>query len=719
MQPPKKMAEYHEELKTVLADAHVRDTLEKIALAYRATREKIFSPINEPEVVAGNAAAKDYAMDHYDELVEQFTKEATKRGAIVHFASTGAEANAIITQIAKDHDVKLVTKTKSLTSKEILLNKALEAAGIEVVEGDLGEWILQLRDEYPGHLVLPAMHLSRHQVAKTFSEATNHEQDPDIQKLVMVARRELRQKFFNADMGLTSANFIVAETGTVGVCTNEGNARMVTTLPRVQVSLVGLDKIVRTTHEALNAQYVLARNGTGQPITSYVTWMSGAMEQLQNPDKKKIYHIVILDNGRKALAKDPLCREALRCIRCGACANICPIYRMVGGQAMGHVYVGAIGLILTYFFHGKEKARNIVQNCINCGACKAVCAGGLDQPAIIAEIRSRLNEEGGSSVESSLLAKTLSNRKMFHAMLRVGKWAQKPMTMGSPYIRHLPEVFIKGQQFRALPAIADTPFRDLWEKKLKATTNPKAMIKVGLFAGCAQDFIYPEQLAAAVKIFNAKNCAVDFPTAQSCCGLPVMMMGERKAAETVAKNNLLAFDVASYDYIVTLCASCASHLKHSYPRILRNSPELAGKVEQFTQKVIDFSSFAHNVLKISAADLNKSSEGVCYHSPCHLCRGMGVTKEPRALMDMAANYKPAEEEDVCCGFGGSYSLKFPEIASQVLEKKMSNLEATGATTLVTDCPGCVLQLRGGQEKRGRANKLKVEHIAELIARQLK
>jgi len=381
--------------------------------------------------------------------------------------------------------------------------------------------------------------------------------------------------------------------------------------------------------------------------------------------------------------------------------------------------VGAIGLILTYFFHGKDKAKNIVQNCINCGACKAVCAGGVNLPAIIAEIRSRLNEEGGSSVESSMLAKTLANRKLFHTMLRVGKWAQKPMTMGSPYIRHLPEVFIKGQQFRALPAIADTPFRDLWEKKLKATTNPKAMIKVGLFAGCAQDFIYPEQLEAAVKIFNAKNCAVDFPTGQSCCGLPVQMMGERKAAEAVAKNNLLAFDAAAYDYIVTLCASCASHLKHSYARILRNSPELAGKVEQFTQKVIDFSSFASKVLNISQADLKKSSEGVCYHSPCHLCRGMGVTEEPRALMNMAADYRPAEEEDVCCGFGGSYSLKFPEIASQVLEKKMTNLEATGATTLVTDCPGCVLQLRGGQEKRGKANKLKVEHIAELIARQLK
>jgi iron-sulfur cluster protein len=593
----------------------------------------------------------------------------------------------------------------------------LESLGCEVWEGDLGEWILQLRDEYPCHLVLPAMHLSRHQVAQTFSEFIKHKQEgSDIAKLCMFARRVLRLKFVTADMGITGANFVVAQTGTVGVSTNEGNARLVTTLPRVQVSLAGLDKIVLTTRQALNAQYVLARNGTGQPITSYLTWMSGAMAHPANPDGKKIYHIVVLDNGRKALAKDPLCREALRCIRCGACANVCPVYRLVGGQAMGHVYVGAIGLILTYFFHGREKARNIVHNCINCGACTQVCACAIDLPAVIAEIRARLNEEDGSPIESSLLATVLSNRKLFHTLLRFGKWAQKPATLGSPYVRHLPEVFLKGQGFRALPAIANTPFRDMWET-LKAMSNPRARVKVGIFAGCAQDFIYPEQLAAAVKLLTAKGFAVDFPLSQSCCGLPVLVMGERKAAEDVAKANINAFDAAAYDYIVTLCASCASHMKHAYGRILRRYPELTLKVDQFTRRIKDFSSFMHDVAELSPKDFRQSAEGVCYHSSCHLCRGMGITEQPRALIGMAANYLPAAEEDVCCGFGGSYSIKFPELAGEVLEKKLNNLEATGAATLVTDCPGCVLQLRGGEEKRDRT--LKVEHIAELLARQLK
>ena len=185
----------------------------------------------------------------------------------------------------------------------------------------------------------------------------------------------------------------------------------------------------------------------------------------------------------------------------------------------------------------------------------------------------------------------------------------------------------------------------------------------------------------------------------------------------MAKANISAFDAASCDYIVTLCASCASHMKHSYMRTLRNCPELRVKVEQFAMRIKDFSSFMRDVAKLSPEDFMQSAESVCYHSPCHLCRGMEITEQPRALIAMAASYKKAEEEDVCCGFGGSYSIKFPEVASQVLEKKLSNLEATGATTLVTDCPGCVIQLRGGEERRHK--KLNVEHIAELLARRLK
>jgi iron-sulfur cluster protein len=716
MQTVKSMSKYHEDLQEALDNQFLRETLDKFAVAYRANRAMIFADINAKELISEIAAAKDQALLRLDELFEQFRAEAEKRGVHVHRAATAAAANELICRIARDNQCHKIIKSKSMTAEEIHVNHALEEQGCEVVETDLGEWIIQLRHEGPTHMVMPAIHLSRYQVADTFSEATRQKQDSDISKLVKVARRELRARFAQADMGISGGNFAIADSGTVGICSNEGNGRLTTTLPRVHVALLGIDKLVPNIRDALRIISVLPRNATAQAITTYVSWITGANECAVTPDKRKIMHVIFLDNGRSALAKDEKCRQALRCVRCGACANVCPVYRLVGGHKMGHVYIGAIGLILTYFFHGRELARNLVQNCINCEACKDVCAAGINLPAIIQEIRARLVEEDGGPIESTLLAAVLKNRRLFHTLLRFGKWAQRPVTGGTPFVRHLPSIFLKGQGFRALPAIAPSSFRSEWDE-LKRSLPQKAKIKAGLFAGCAQDFIYPEHLKAALKVLAAKGCAVEFPMQQSCCGLPVQMMGERKAAESVAAQNIKAFNQAGCDYIVTLCASCASHMKHTYPRQLAGVPGMEAEAQAFADRVQDFSSFVRDVLQVSEADFNKSQEAVCYHSPCHLCRGMEITQQPRDLIRAAAEYKPAPEEDVCCGFGGSYSIKFPEVSSQILDKKLSNMESSGAAALVTDCPGCVIQLRGGEEKRGR--KLKVEHIAELLARQLR
>ena len=712
MQTAKNMKEYHADLQEALDDKFMRESLDKFAVAYRANRTAIFADMDAVELINEIAESKDIALKQLDELYDQFAREAAKRGVYVHRAATAAEANELVCRIARQNGCKKIIKSKSMTAEETLLNHTLEDEGLEVVETDLGEWIIQLRHEGPTHMVMPAIHLSRYQVADTFTDATKQKQESDIEALVKVARRELRAKFVEADMGISGANFAIADTGTIGICTNEGNGRLTTTLPKVHVAIAGLDKLVPNIHDALRIIKVLPRNATAQAITSYVSWMTGSAEHSQNKDQQKIMHVIFLDNGRSALAKDPVCGAALRCVRCGACANVCPVYRMVGGHKMGHIYIGAIGLILTYFFHGRDKARNLIQNCINCEACKDICAAGIDLPAIIHEIRARLNEEEGSPIESSLLAKVLSNRTLFHTLLRFGKWAQRPVTGGTQYIRHLPDMFLKGQGFRALPALASKSFREEWET-LKKDLPSTGKIKVGLFAGCAQDFIYPEQLKAALKILAAKGCVVDFPMQQSCCGLPVQAMGERKASENVARQNIQAFDPAQYDYIVTLCASCASHMKHTYPRILEGNPE----AQVYADRVKDFASFLRDVLELSEEDFNKSSETVCYHSPCHECRGMEVVDQPRDLIKITAEYKPAAEEQVCCGFGGSYSVKFPEISSQILSKKLDNFEASGATTLLTNCPGCVMQLRGGEEKRG--NKLKVEHMSEFLERHLK
>lgn len=716
MQTAKTLKEYRKELRESLDNEFLREAMDKFATAYPVSRANAFRGLDEKAMIAEVADAKDAAARNMDGLYAQFKAEAEKRGVKVHMAKDAAEANEIIARIAKNSNCKKIVKSKSMTAEETLLNHRLEEDGLEVIETDLGEWIIQLRHEGPTHMVMPAIHLSRYQVADLFSEVTKQKQEVDIQRLVKVARRELRQHFATADMGISGANFAIAESGTIGLVTNEGNARLVTTLPRVHVALCGLDKLTPSLNDALKSLRVLPRNATGQAITSYVTWITGANECKAAADEKKEMHIVFLDNGRRALAQDPLFSQVMRCVRCGACANVCPVYRLVGGHKMGHIYIGAIGLILTYFFHGKDKARNLVQNCINCESCKSICAGGIDLPRLIKEIRARLSEEDGAPVEATLLGKVLKNRKLFHTLLRFGKYAQKPVTGGTPYLRHLPQMFMKDHGFRALPAIADKAFRDEWE-----TIRPRvsgAKLRVALFSGCVQDFVYPEQMKAAVKVLASKGVDMDFPMDQSCCGLPVQMMAERQATIDVARQNVMAFDAAKYDYILTLCASCASHLKEGYPNILAGQADMVGKVKLFASKVIDFSSFVHDVLGMTADDFKGKGEKVAYHSSCHLCRGLGVVEQPRALIaSSGSEYCPAQEEAVCCGFGGTFSMKFPELSKELLDKKLNNAEATGATRMVADCPGCIMQIRGGAEKRG--NRMKVGHIAELLAENLK
>jgi Fe-S oxidoreductase len=517
-------------------------------------------------------------------------------------------------------------------------------------------------------------------------------------------------------MGISGGNFAIAETGTIAICTNEGNGRLVTTLPRVHVALMGLDKLTPSINDALRVIKALPRNATGQAITSYVTWLTGPGECKASPDGRKEMHVVFLDNGRRALAKDPVFSQVLRCVRCGACANVCPVYRLVGGHQYGHIYIGAIGLILTYFYHGREKAKNLVQNCINCGACKAVCVGGIDLPRLIKEVHARIQDEEGHPLQSQLLGMVLKSRKMFHTLLRSARAVQKPVTGGTPYLRHLPMIFARGQEFRALPAIAEKAFRDQFEALKPRVANPK--YRVALFSGCVQDFVYPEQAVAAMKVLARHNVAVDYPMDQSCCGLPVQMMGEREATRSVAAQNLGAMDPAKYDYILTLCASCASHLKHGYPNILGKDPKLAVKVQQFSDRVIDFSSFVHDILKVEPAEFRADGKKATYHAPCHLCRGLGVTEAPRELIQTGGlEYLPAEEEDVCCGFGGTYSMKFPELSAELLKKKLANVEKTGAELLLTDCPGCIMQLRGGLEAKG--SRMEVRHVAEALAERLK
>jgi iron-sulfur cluster protein len=712
------MKSYKKQLKEALADKFLRSALDNFNTAYRENRPTVYEGVDFEGIKKEIAAGKDSALPHFIEMFEEFKAKAEAAGAKVHTAKDAREANQIIAAIAKDNRVKKIIKAKSMTAEEIFLNDHLEKKGFTVTETDLGEWIIQLRREGPSHMVMPAIHLSRYQVGDLFAEVTSEKQESEnIDKLVKVARKQLRPAYLEADMGISGANFAIAESGALGLVTNEGNMRLVTTLPRVHVALVGYDKLIPDLKSMFRILKVLPRNATGQAITSYVTWIKGAVECASSPGSRKEMHIVFLDNGRLALARDPVFSESLRCIRCGACANVCPIYSKVGGHKYGHVYIGAIGLILTLFYHGRENDRAIVRNCINCQACKEVCPVDIDLPHLIKKThRAVLDQEGRTPVKNFLLSTVMKNRKLFHFILRKAYLAQKPLAGKEPMIRHLPHFFEKEHGFRSLPVIAKTPFRDQWKQLRPQVVQPKYTI--GFFAGCAIDFIYPEQARALLKLLKGHRVQVEFPMDQTCCGLPALMAAEEETAKEVALQNIKAMQPRDYDYILTPCASCGSHLKHNYLKIFDRDPAAPANLEAFMDKIIDFSSFMANVLKISPEEFKGTGEKVAYHAPCHLCRGLQVVEEPRKLIEIAGyEYVQSKDEDVCCGFGGSYSVDFPEISAEILKKKLDNIEEVDAELLVTDCPGCVIQLRGGMDKRG--TKIQVRHIAEILAEALK
>ncbi|NOX32804.1 MAG: 4Fe-4S dicluster domain-containing protein [Deltaproteobacteria bacterium] len=645
--------EYKDRLDNALKNDFLRTAMDNFAVAYRTSRLNAFSEMDMDATVKEVAAVKANAVKNIDHLLSRFILKAEKAGIKVHLADTAENANKIIAQIAEQTHSKKIIKSKSMTAEEIHLNQWLENKGLEVTETDLGEWIVQMRKEGPSHMVMPAIHLSRYQVADLFSDVTKKHQDVKIEKLVKVARRQLRKKYIEADMGITGANFAISETGTM--------------------------------------------------------WITGPSECKITKGKKRQMHIVFLDNGRKKIAQDPLFAQVLQCIRCGACANVCPVYRMVGGHGLGYIYIGAIGLITTYFFHGRENAKNLVQNCTNCGACKAVCAGGIDLPGLIKEIHARIQDELGHPLKSLLLGKVLKNRKLFHTLLRTASLAQKHVRGATPYLRHLPMIFSKDHNFRVLPAITDKPFRDRFETLRSKVKNPTC--KIALFSGCVQDFVYPEQLEAAMALFNQAKVQVEFPLDQSCCGLPVLMMGEKQAAKDLGLQNINAFKELNIDYIVTLCASCASHLKNHVPDLVE---EYAGnKAAQFSDKVIVFSQFINKVIGIEHIRGNSIPRKTAFHSPCHLCRGLGIKDDPKKLIAKSGHeYIKTDEEETCCGFGGSFSANFPSVSKGILTRKLDDVEKSGADLLVTECPGCVMQLRGGALKQKR--NIEVKHLSQII-----
>src|SRR5712692_7226630 len=312
------------------------------------------------------------AMNHLDRYLLEFEQRVKQRGGHVFWAETSAEARKYIAELATRRGVRKVVKSKSMVTEEIHLSPALEKLGIEVFETDLGEFVVQLRQEPPYHIVTPAMHLTRAQIAALFREKLGDVDTDDPQQLVAAARRALRRAFFSAEMGISGANFLVADAGMIAVTTNEGNGRLCTSVPRIHVAVAGIEKVIPRLQDLAVLWPVLATSGTGQPITSYNTLIGGPRRPGE-PDGPEEFHVVLVDNGRSELLGDAEQREVLHCIRCGACLNICPVYRHIGGHTYGTTYQGPIGSVLTPHLRGIQEFQHLSYASSLCGACTEVC----------------------------------------------------------------------------------------------------------------------------------------------------------------------------------------------------------------------------------------------------------------------------------------------------------------------------------------------------------
>ena len=708
--------EYRERIGKALATPKLQDALHKFGDAYLLSREKAYTGLNFEEMRGKISEMKIGVRENHTELLDQFITNAESAGAIIYRAKDADDANRYITELAKRKNASLVVKSKSMVSEEIHLNHALEDAGIDALETDLGEWIIQLAGQKPSHMVMPAIHMFKEEVAELFGKETGKEEPAEIEHLVEVARGQLRQGYFNAEIGITGANVAIAETGGIALVTNEGNARLASTLPKVHVALIGIEKLVPTLDDAARVVQILPKNATGQLLTSYVTWIRGAVPC---DGEEKELHYVLLDNGRSELAESKHCQDALNCIRCGACANVCPVYQTVGGHVFGHVYIGAIGIILTAFYHGLDNAAELVKACIGCRSCVSVCPSNIDLEEIILHLRETVGDEEGIGAGKALVfRKVMQNRKLFHSMIRAASLLQKPVTRGERTIRHLPLFFSPLTEWRTLPAVANTPLRDSFDKKVQKIDKPR--YRVALFGGCANDFLYPELGLDLIEVMNALDVEVFYPKDQNCCGIPAIYSGDKETALELARQNVIALMDEEPDFVLTTCPTCAMALKQNFVEHLKDLPELSDRAEKLSSITVDAASFVLNELGgaglfADAADGKK----VTYHDSCHLKRGVGVWKEPRQLLETAGfDLVEMAHSDRCCGFGGSYSLtSHPHISKKILEDKVDDIRASEAGCVAMDCPGCMMQIRGGLEKADMP--VQARHTIELLAEVLR
>lgn len=684
----------------------IRPGMQKMVARYPNLRDKLRN-------------IKQYSISNLSSLLNQAINSLEEKGCKVFIADTPKQATEYIGKIVQKG---LVVKSKSNAGKEIGITKYLENQGAKVIETDLGDRINQLANSSASHSLAPAIHIPIEKVTELFSKEAGEQLKCDENELVKAARKSLRKFLEEADVGISGANAIVAETGSIILTENEGNIRAVTSMPRIHIAIAGIEKIVPKLNDGITVIKAAATFGVGQDIGTYISVISGPSrytnEELdflgpaQGPEE---VHVVFLRGGREKAIEDGF-EEALYCISCGSCLNFCPVYGAIGDK-YGYKYLGGRGTVFTAFHGDLEKAQDAgLFLCIGCQKCLDTCAVGMRTPEMVTRLRAKVVEEKGLEWAKKYVFNILAENKL-------PKYIKLARTFQDLGLKRKPDGKSATMRFnmasmgipsdRLVPTLADKTFAET-VKNRKLVENPK--MKVAFFAGCMVNYIKPELGVDLLNVLETQGIEVKTYKEEACCGLPALMSGGVAEAKKLAKQNIELFTKDDFAYLLFVCPSCATTVKKEWAKFLEKETDsnLVNKFRELTEKIMDINEFLVKVLNLKPPKQSLKAK-VTYHDPCHLVRGLEVKDEPRKLLQsiLGVELVELEDSDSCCGFGGSFSLFYYDLAKRINLEKVNKIKATGADYLVTSCPGCMMHIADGIHRTG--SKQKVAHIVEVLA----
>lgn len=631
--------------------------------AKRTKVEKLYDLESLKDVVKN---IKSRNVDNIDKNLEDFTKALSKNGVKYYIAKDKDDARQTILSLIEKNGIKNIVKSKSLTTEEIELNDFLKINGLDAVETDIGEWLVQINNEPPTHMTAPAIHMPREKINELLNTKFNENLSLDIKEMVDFSKNKIRENFKKSECGIIGANVASIESGSFFIVSNEGNVQNVIRQNLV-ICVMGIDKIVKNDEEAFKIVELLPKAATGQVTTSFIDVI-----------KKPFYDffVVLIDNGRSGIAKDNSFKEILNCIRCGACQNACPVYTTVGGGFFrGKTYAGPIGILLSYFTKDTPNILEYASLCTGCMACDEICSSRINLQEMIVEIKTR-NTKNTPGIKG-LIIKRLENR---YGFLRISALFahflfKKELRVGVGKIDTA-----LGNNFRQLPSV-NPSFDTIKTKKSK----------ICLFAGCSTNFFYNNIGYDALSVGEKLGIDIEVIKQKSCCGAPAYYNGERKSAIEAAQINIEYLMSLECENILFLDPHCAHMIKRDYTIINKTK-----KAKELSDKVTCAGSFFLSKIERDGIKTARLGSFLGYHIPCHLNRGLHQSKEiENFLKTNEPNFIQIEDADRCCGFAGSYSIMHPYISSKLLDKKIISIEKANIQTLITACPGCMMQIGGG------------------------